>query len=79
MKTTTTVFMSGKSQAIRIPKAYRLTRDKVDIKRVGNILLIYAEDDTWEEFLNSEPVSDDFGEAIFDARKKSVQPQREAL
>lgn len=37
---TTTVFMSGNSQAVRIPKNMRIHSRKVHIERQGNMLII---------------------------------------
>ena len=36
----TTVFQSGKSQAVRIPKQFRLDVDRVAIRKVGQNLVI---------------------------------------
>jgi len=30
------VFMTGRSQAVRLPKEYRVTGDRVYVKRLGN-------------------------------------------
>ena len=40
METITKVFKSGNSQAIRIPKEFRLNTDKVKIISKGNALII---------------------------------------
>jgi antitoxin VapB len=34
------VFMTGRSQAVRLPKEYRLTGDSVHIKRLGNAIVL---------------------------------------
>lgn len=41
---TTKPFMSGRSQAIRIPKEYRLENTEVVINRVGESLIITPKD-----------------------------------
>ncbi len=42
------VFMTGRSQAVRLPKEYRVTGDSVHIKRLGNgILLVPKTGDRW--------------------------------
>ncbi len=43
------VFMTGRSQAVRLPKEYRVTGDRVYVKRLGNtIVLIPKTGDRWE-------------------------------
>lgn len=44
------IFTSGNSQAIRLPKKFRLSGQTARIKRKGNTLLITAEEDAWERF-----------------------------
>lgn len=42
------VFMTGRSQAVRLPKEYRVTGDSVYVKRLGNsIVLIPKTGDRW--------------------------------
>jgi antitoxin VapB len=42
------VFMTGRSQAVRLPKEYRVAGDSVYIKRLGNgILLMPKSGDRW--------------------------------
>jgi len=58
---TAKLFQNGKSQAIRLPKAYRLQGTKVYIKRMGNALVILPEYDSWQPLLDSlDMFSDDF-------------------
>lgn len=45
---TTKLFMSGRSQAVRLPKAFRLEGKEVFIKRVGNTLVLIPESASWE-------------------------------
>jgi len=44
------VFKSGNSQAVRLPKEYRLDTDEVAINRIGNVLIIIQKDDPWNLF-----------------------------
>jgi antitoxin VapB len=48
---TAKLFMSGRSQAVRLPKAYRLSGKEVFIKKVGNALVLIPETDPWETLL----------------------------
>ena len=70
---TTTIFTNGRSQAVRLPKSCRFPGKEVAIKKVGHIVLLYPADTAWDAFLRTEPVSDDFGECIYEARS-SNQP-----
>lgn len=40
MSDTAKLFMSGRSQAVRLPKAYRMDCDEVDIARDGDALVL---------------------------------------
>jgi antitoxin VapB len=50
---TAKIFQSGNSQAIRLPKAYRLPGKKVYLKRVGNAIMVIPEKNGWEPLINS--------------------------
>lgn len=55
------VFLSGNSQAIRLPKQFRLNVKEVFIRWSGNSLVITPRPDSWEGFMqNCEGFSDDF-------------------
>ena len=74
MGTTAKVFMNGRSQAIRLPKEFRVAGEKVSLTRVPGGILI-SESDPWEEF---EEGSRELGETFFkamDARDRTT-PQR---
>ncbi|MDR2088059.1 MAG: type II toxin-antitoxin system VapB family antitoxin [Clostridiales Family XIII bacterium] len=76
---TAKLFMNGKSQAVRLPKEYRFTGDEVGIARVGEMVVLYPKETAWEIFAASEPVTDDFCEAILEARQNDSQSPRDAL
>lgn len=42
---TAKVFMSGRSQAVRLPKAFRFDTDEVTIERVGNAVVLRPKED----------------------------------
>ncbi len=47
------VFKNGRSQAIRIPKEYRVDSDEVYIEKVGDTLVIRPKKkDKWESFFD---------------------------
>jgi len=58
---TAKLFMNGRSQAVRLPKEYRLSGTEVYIKKIGHVIMLYPKDRVWEiveEGLNS--FTDDF-------------------
>jgi len=57
----TTLFMNGQSQAVRIPKEFRMNGKKVYIKRSGNCIMLIPIEDPWQSLLNAVgKFSDDF-------------------
>jgi antitoxin VapB len=59
----TKLFMSGNSQAVRIPREFQLEGDEVEIQRRGNTLVIRPKKQTWQLLLDSlTQFSDDFME-----------------
>jgi len=77
---TAKLFANGQSQAVRLPKDYRFSGDEVGITKVGEVVLLYPTGGTWERFLNAEPLTDDVGSAIMDARQNvSLEKPRETL
>ncbi len=47
MMTTTRVFQSGNSQAVRIPKELRTEKTEFFIRRVGDAFILFPTDDPW--------------------------------
>ena len=47
---TVRIFTSGNSQAIRLPKKFRLSGQTARIERKGNRLVITPEEDVWARF-----------------------------
>ena len=76
---TAKLFKNGQSQAVRLPKEYRFEGDEVGILRINKMIVLYPKSDAWEIFDTSEPVTDDFYEAVLEARQNDLQPPREAL
>ncbi len=57
---TAKVFQNGRSQAIRLPKEFRVTSDEVYLKKTPEGFLVIAKD-PWELFREGiEELSDDF-------------------
>ena len=58
---TAKLFQNGQSQAVRLPKKYRFSGDRVFIKQMGNAVVLLPYEDSWETlFASIERFSDDF-------------------
>ena len=62
------VFQNGKSQAVRLPKEFRFNCTEVGIQRVGKMICLIEKDKAWDNFINAEPATDDFVEAVLGAK-----------
>jgi len=47
------VFMSGRSQAVRLPKQYRFEGNEVLIKRVGDAVVLLPRTRSWDTLFQS--------------------------
>jgi len=54
------VFKSGNSQAIGLPKEYRLDVDSVQINKIGNLLVLIPKDNPWANFIDGVNEADEF-------------------
>ncbi|NLK45865.1 MAG: AbrB/MazE/SpoVT family DNA-binding domain-containing protein [Treponema sp.] len=55
------VFMSGNSQAIRLPKEYQVTDTELYIQKVGSSLILFPTENPWNNFERSlSEFTDDF-------------------
>lgn len=65
MRTIAKVFVSGRSQAVRIPKAFRFECDEVYVEKEGDQLILTPKRKSWSEYFSgSIPFSDDFPDSI---------------
>ena len=62
------IFQNGKSQAVRLPKDFRFNCAEVVIQRVGKMICLIEKDKAWDNFINAEPATDDFVEAVLGAK-----------
>jgi antitoxin VapB len=73
--TTAKLFQNGRSQAVRLPKAYRFSGEKVIIKRFGKGVVLLPDDASWDSMIEAtEKFSTDFMET----RDQGGQQEREA-
>jgi antitoxin VapB len=55
------VFQTGRSQAVRLPKAFRFDVKEVYIFKVGDQVILSPRPTSWDDFFNSdERPTDDF-------------------
>ena len=69
------VFKSGNSQAIRLPKEYRVEDEELIIQKIGNTIILFPKNTPWELFEKSlTEFSDDF---MMDGRNQPSQQHRD--
>ncbi|HAM4876537.1 toxin-antitoxin system antitoxin VapB [Escherichia marmotae] len=73
----TTVFLSNRSQAVRLPKAVALPEDvkKVDVIAVGRTRIITPAGESWDSWFDGDNVCADF---MNDREQPAVQ-ERESF
>jgi antitoxin VapB len=77
MMTTAKLFQNGQSQAVRLPKAFRLPGKEVYIKKVGNAIVLIPMDHPWETLFESlSQFSDDF---MHGPEQPDMQTQEDAV
>jgi len=74
---TAKIFANGKSQAVRLPKEYRFAGEEVYIKKVGDAVMLFPKEQSWQTFLNGlNGFTPDF---CADGRPEETPSQRESL
>ena len=72
---TAKIFMSGNSQAVRIPKEFQLTGDEVEIRKRGDTLVLRPKKKSWAALIASlKKFTDDF--MAKDRRQPPLQKRR---
>ncbi|TWB50105.1 antitoxin VapB [Rhizobium sp. ERR 922] len=73
---TAKIFWSGRSQAVRLPKEFRLDGEEVRIRRQGRAIILepIPEDWDWLEAVTG-PVDDDFVEAATEQPAEQQRPE----
>lgn len=73
---TAKIFINGRSQAVRLPKDFRLPGSDVFIKKIGNIVILIPKDAPWSSLVNS---LDQFTEDFMENRNQPAQDSRETF
>ncbi len=71
--TTAAVFMSGNSQAVRLPKQFQFNSRRVHIERRGDEIILKELPQTMAEFLAKLPVITDWPDAGDEGSAKAIQ------
>jgi antitoxin VapB len=71
------VFISGNSQAIRLPKEYQVEDKELYIKKIGSTIILFPKKNPWEAFERSlSEFTDDF---MAEGRNQPPVQPREGL
>ena len=73
---TAKVFNNGRSQAVRLPKAFRFETDEVYIRQVGDEIVLSARKPNWTTFFSQASA---FGEDFLAERDNQPPQQRETF
>jgi antitoxin VapB len=58
---TAKLFQNGQSQAVRLPKEFRFEGEEVCIKKIGDLVLLFAREKEWDIFMRGiNGFSEDF-------------------
>lgn len=59
MSRTAKVFMTNRSQAVRLPKDFQFATEEVLIRKVGDDVILSPRPKDWRSYLASAPVASD--------------------
>ena len=68
--------MNGRSQAVRLPKEYRVSEDDVFIKKIDDVVMLIPKDKVWKTFRNS---FNKFSEDLLLERDNELPQERDIL
>ena len=76
MGKTAKVFMTGRSQAVRLPKEFRFESNEVLIRKEGNAVILepLPEDWSWLDTI-VRPIDEDFLEAVAQRPDDQIRPE----
>ncbi len=70
------VFENGRSQAVRLPKEYRVNDSEVRVNKVGDIIMLIPKKSKWNSLIKSLDI---FTDDYMDERNQGVIDKREEL
>lgn len=75
MRRTAKVFMTNRSQAVRLPKEFQFKTREVFIRREGDEVILSPRPLDWDDYLDEGPVaSDEFMEDVYDLPVQEREP-----
>ena len=78
-KNSAKVFWSGRSQAVRLPKDFRLDAEEVRIRRHGNALILEPLNSNWLWLDNLEALDKDFSDTAREKTASQIRPELDKL
>ncbi len=73
---TAKIFRNGESQAVRLPKEFRMTGSVVFIKKLGNTTVLIPIDNPWDSLFKSIPK---FSSDFMNDRNQPGEQSRESI
>ena len=73
---TARLFKNGQSQAVRLPKEFRMRGSSVYVQRVGRCVVLLPKDDPWKAMFEATKA---FSPDFMDDRDQGLQAEREGL
>lgn len=74
---TAKLFENGKSQAVRLPKKFRMPGTEVVVQRLGHAIMLVPKEEVWETFMSGiNNFTDDF---MPEGREPEITAERETL
>lgn len=73
---TAKLFRNGQSQAVRLPKAFRIEGEEVFIKKMGTATILFPVTNPWKSLINS---LNKFSKDFMETREQSAQQKREEM
>jgi len=49
---TAKIFQNGQNQAVTLPKEYHFEGEEVNIKKIGDLVLLFSRDKEWDIFMS---------------------------
>ena len=68
------IFKNGRSQAVRLPKEFRVNTSEVFVRKQGNSIILTPNKPTWEDFFKSKSA---FGDDFLKERDRSFPQERD--
>ena len=59
MPRTAKIFMTNRSQAVRLPREFQFATDEVYIRREGNDVILSPRPRDWSSYVQSAPIASD--------------------